>query len=113
MPYKYRDPSGVLSPKHSVQKVIVIFDGKTNEDHPFSIAKILWKGKWCIGIRWNINQNEWGDPNKKSGKNICIGEPNSRGYPTWFIIPKEFLQLLLSEKSELSKILKKAISEIN
>ena len=81
MPYKYKNPSNVISPKKYVSDVKPIFDNGAFHG-AYSVAKLKWKKKDVIGIRWNINESEASDPNKMSGKKICVGEPNSRGYST-------------------------------
>lgn len=90
---KYHPASTVLSPKDCVSNVQVIYDGGA-EKGEFSIAVLEWHGKPCIGIRWNITERELSIPEKKSGERICVGEPNSRGNPTWFILPDNFLKQL-------------------
>lgn len=70
----YIDPHNVTSPKHSVSDLQPIYDG--GEDS-FSVALLKWDGNPCIGIRWH-------DVSPKPGN------PQSRGLPTWFIMPKEF-----------------------
>lgn len=79
----------VLSPRKNVRNVVHIYQ---NTD--FALAKVTWNGTDRIAIRWNVTENELKNPDKVSGKVICIGEPNSRGYPTWFILPTYFLKLL-------------------
>ena len=86
MPLRYHDPRTVISPKDYVKNVRVIFDGGTGKS-PFSIAKIEWEGNDCVAMRWNVARREYDDPNKKSGKDICIGVPSSRAKPVWFVIP--------------------------
>jgi len=76
-----------------------MYDGGENS---VSIAKITWFGKIVIGMRWNVSMREWDNPNKnKPGGNICLGNPISRGYPTWFILPPE----MFDKNSELAAIL--------
>lgn len=94
---KYKDPNKILSPQDAVENLQVIYDGG---DSSVSIAKIKWyeKEKKVTGIRWNIGMREQNDIDKKNGKE-CVGFPSSRGYPTWFILPDDFL----NKKSELWK----------
>jgi hypothetical protein len=86
MPYKYYKPEKVVSPRAHVEYIKTIFDGKTGKN-PFSIAELKWDGQKRYGIRWNVSENEWDDPKKKSGVDTCLGLPSSRSYPTWFILP--------------------------
>jgi len=109
MPYRYKLPADVISPKDKVSDVKPIFDNG-NFHGAFSVAKLKWNNKEVIGIRWNINEREAYKPDKISGKEICKGEPNSRSHSTWFILPDDFILQLISEKksklvSELKKIL--------
>jgi hypothetical protein len=81
----YTDPKTVLSPKKKWQLYEVLYNG--GEDQ-WSLAK----GEWLedghrsdvIAIRWNGN-----DYHHK-------GNPVSRGYPTWFILPQELTSAVLS-----------------
>jgi len=98
--YKYYDPINVRSPRDCISEVVQIFDGEI-DNGAYSLAKITWEGEDRIGIRWNVTLREWDQPNKKSGTDFCIGEPNSRGYPTWFILPNDFINTLLSGKGKI------------
>lgn len=71
---RYADPSTVLSPKGSVANLMVLRN--TGQDG-YSVASMLWEGAPAVGIRWN------GHPKNP------IGNPQSRGIPTWFILPSE------------------------
>jgi len=48
-----------------------------------------------IGIRWNIAYSEWDDYRKQNGQGECIGNPQSRGIPSWFVLPDD---MMFSEK---------------
>lgn len=74
----YRKPETVTSPKERLEYLELIFDGGADS---FSLAKIRWDGDECVGIRWNGNDNS-------------IGEPNSFGNPTWFVIPEQIAPLI-------------------
>lgn len=67
----------VISPKRNIKKFEPIF-----QNNEFALAKVNWGGDDRIAIRWNVTENELKNPDKANGKIICIGEPNSRGYPT-------------------------------
>ncbi len=103
MPYKIHPPDTVTTPKTCVSDVKVIYNGG-DKHGDYSIARLKWNGKDVIGIRWNISEKEAQDPDKKVGKKICLGEPNSRGYPTWFILPKDFLLVLAKKDNFYAKI---------
>ncbi|MDY6367467.1 MAG: hypothetical protein SPL13_03005 [Clostridia bacterium] len=61
----------VLSPKSKVKEIYNIFDFTD-----FTIATLKYGDSVRIGIRWN-------------GEKDQLGYPQSHGYPTWFIIPKD------------------------
>ncbi len=44
---------------------------------------MLWDGDFAVGIRWNGKLGEG------------VGSPQSRGLPTWFILPRPFVQDVL------------------
>ena len=112
--HKYRLPETVRSPKDCIKDVIKIFDGGNGTTGtPYSLAKVKWHNKTRIAIRWNITEREWDNPDKASGLIISVGEPNSRGYSTWFILPDEFLKTMLIANSEISNEVKKALEEID
>jgi hypothetical protein len=95
MPYRIKNPSKVLSPKKNVKNVSVLYKGDAVPGE-YSVAKLEWNGNDVIGIRWNITENEVHDKDKISGKNVCLGEPNSHGYSTWFILPDDLIGKLIT-----------------
>lgn len=78
----YVDPASVISPKHKVSNVEVIHDGG---EHSWSAAKLTWENNPVVGLRWN------GSYDSETTK----GMPQSRGYPTWFIVPEELQKYVL------------------
>lgn len=110
MPHIYKLPQDVLSPKNCVEVVKILFDGGINNGKHYSVAQLRWEGVDCIGIRWNINQREWDDPNKLSGKVVCVGEPNSRGYSTWFVLPEHFLRQIFCTNSQWIEELRSTVT---
>lgn len=91
---EYTPPQEVTSPRDCIDNVQVIHDGglgEGDEAKAYSVATIEWEGVSCLAIRWNVAQREWEDPEKVSGERVCVGMPSSRGYPVWFILPKEIL----------------------
>lgn len=52
-----------------------------NVDARWAIVALNWSGKATLGIRWFTD---------------TIGLPNSRGYPTWFVIPSELQSAILN-----------------
>ena len=86
MSYQIKDPATVLSPRTNVKNVQVLYNSGAVPG-AFSVAKLEWNGREVIGVRWNMTENEIHDPNKINGVTECVGEPNSRGYSTWFVLP--------------------------
>lgn len=107
--YKPKNPASVISPKDCINSVKVLYDGKDNP--AYSVAIVEWQGIKKIGVRWNINQREWDQVSKVSGSSECLGEPNSRGYATWFMIPDGLLVSLIANDA-LGQKIKAALSEI-
>lgn len=105
--YKIQDPKTVVSPRDCIQDVKVIYNGA--DDPGYSIAIVTWQGIRKIAIRWNISQREWDNTNKQNGSQICLGEPNSRGYATWFILPEEFLSSILKQNDDVYTKVKDAM----
>ena len=91
--YSYKNPKFINSPKGMVEVVEVIYDGK--DDPAYSLAIIKWENIYKLGIRWNIAYSEWDDYRKQNGQDECIGNPQSRGIPTWFVLPDD---MMFSEK---------------
>ena len=103
---RYKDPKLVKSPGSKISQVDVIYDGGGLKagDTGFSIAIVTWAGERKLAMRWNISENEWSDPDKTSGVKECVGNPQSRGYANWFIIP---LQIFNPENPITSEVIKK------
>lgn len=95
---KYAPPNTVTSPQDYITNIRVIFDG--GEDS-VSIAKLDWEGVTRIAMRWNVARREWDDPEKQSGKKVCVGMPSSHGFPVWFVLPDDFF----SKDSEMRKLI--------
>ena len=83
----YVEPQTVRAPKASVRSVEVLYDQGPGE---WSVARIDWEGSECIGMRWN------------GGEGPGIGNPQSRGNATWFIVPQPLQQVVLEKAEELS-----------
>jgi hypothetical protein len=85
----YVDPRTVDSPKNKLSTVEVIYDTGP-KTHSWAVARLRWEGDHVVGIRWN------GEP--KNG----IGSPQSRGLPTWFIVPHELQDAVLKVAEQLA-----------
>lgn len=75
----YIDPRMVLSPKGRVENLAVIFDGGEGS---YSVARMDWDGEPRLGVRWNGGDGEG------------LGNPQSRGIATWFILPDTIADLV-------------------
>jgi hypothetical protein len=56
----------------------------------WSVASLDWNGEDAIGIRWNGQEGPG------------IGNPQSRGNATWFILPGELREAVLSRIDDLA-----------
>lgn len=73
----YVDPSLVISPKGKVSIIKILVDKGEDE---WSLAEIIWEGEQRLGVRWNGGSGNSNFPG--------IGSPQSRGVPTWFVLPE-------------------------
>lgn len=86
-------PQDVKSPKEHWTLIDVLI-----ETADWSLALGEWDGDRRLAVRWN------GDDERPKGN------PVSHGMPTWFVLPDEFIDLLLesslisSEKSRLARV---------
>ncbi len=94
----YHKPEDVKSPQDMVSDVQVVYDGG---EHNWSVAKLRWGGQKAVGIRWN------GGPESEIPDRPAtfpgLGNPQSRGYPTWFIVPEELHDAVLAEAKKQKK----------
>src|ERR1700694_4205477 len=81
---RYIQPSDVQSPRRHWSLIHVLFDGGPNES---SLAIGRWDNKPVLAMRWNGNEDS------------PLGNPQSRGLPTWFIVPdQDWKQILKTEQ---------------
>lgn len=69
----YTEPKNVISPKTKWKIRRVLADTGKNG---WSIAQGTWEEEPRLAIRWNGNDDD-------------LGNPQSRGHPTWFILPND------------------------
>lgn len=69
-----------MSPIRRWKTAEILLEG---EEGSFSIALGTWDKQPCLAMRWNGNEEQ------------RIGNPQSRGLPTWFVIPNEFRDVIL------------------
>jgi len=74
MAKKFVPPAQVTSPRRHWTLVAVVLDGGEGN---WAAAIGRWDGKPVLVIRWNGNDDN------------PIGNPQSRGLPTWFVVPDE------------------------
>jgi len=80
------DPRNVISPKTRLTGPIeVVYPLDPDAQADYSIARFTWDKRLAVGIRWNGDQDSDAD----------VGNPQSRGLPTWFILPEEVADLVL------------------
>ena len=80
---KYIKPKDVHAPKRHWQLFHVLFDGGP---HEASLAIGRWDGKPVLAMRWNGNDDN------------PLGNPQSRGFPTWFVVPEQHVQQVLETR---------------
>jgi hypothetical protein len=85
----YINPQTVLSPRSRVGSVDILYDDGPGS---WSVARLEYDDvPDRIGIRWNGSDQESG-----------IGNPQSRGRPTWFVVPDELSALVREVAERLS-----------
>jgi hypothetical protein len=81
----YQNPTQVKSPKDAVRHLKVIYDGGEQADdysewEGWSVAELEWYEEPTMACRWN---------GSTTNQDVSeIGNPQSRGNATWFIIPR-------------------------
>jgi hypothetical protein len=82
MSHNYIPPVDVVSPRRQWSLLSVLFD---QGESGVAVALGRWEGQPVLAMRWNGSDDN------------PIGNPQSRGLPTWFIIPREFRDPILSK----------------
>jgi hypothetical protein len=89
----YQNPHQVKSPKGAVTHLHVLYDGGEQtgalEWEGWSIAELEWFEEPVVACRWNGSTT--------NGNFSEIGNPQSRGNPTWFILPKPLEQVIKTQ----------------
>lgn len=73
----YIDPSEVTSPHARLKQITPIKDTGEGEGG-WSAALLEWDSRPRVGLRWNGGGDDKPHP----------GNPQSRGLPTWFVVPE-------------------------
>jgi hypothetical protein len=99
---RYIPPSEVISPKRSWTLIKVLYDeGKSDQGNArASVALGKWGKDPVLAMRWNGDE-----------ENNTIGNPQSRGLPTWFIVPKHFRDALVGTLPKQQQMLAKSVFE--
>lgn len=79
---EYVSPEQVSSPKRCWNLLTILESGSANTG---SVALGRWEKKPVLAMRWNGNASN------------PIGNPQSRGLATWFIVPDEYMDSILSK----------------
>ncbi|TDR40483.1 hypothetical protein DFR29_113185 [Tahibacter aquaticus] len=76
----YVDPNEVVAPRDQWKLGGVLYSTGTGDTQQpgWAVCEGLWNGERAIGVRWNGQDGE-----------TAKGNPQSRGHPTWFILPSE------------------------
>jgi hypothetical protein len=86
----YVHPQTVRSPRNRVGDVDVLYN--SSEHGGWSVARLEYDDEPDrIGIRWNGTDGESG-----------IGNPQSRGMPTWFVVPDELAAVVRDRVEQLA-----------
>lgn len=83
----YIQPESVCAPRASIRSVEVVYDAGPGQ---WSVARVNWEDEDRIGIRWN------------GGDGPGVGNPQSRGKATWFIVPEPLEGAVMGRVDELT-----------
>jgi len=92
---EYITPDKVISPRRNWRLIRVLEDGAQydSEKQHVAIAIGTWDNDPVLAMRWNGRK---GHP---------IGNPQSRGLPTWFVIPKRLHTAVIETLSRDNQVL--------
>lgn len=96
---KYIKAEEVVSPRRRWSLIRVLETGEQPDSAGQRVAISLgnWEGNPVLGMRWNGSDES------------PIGSPQSRGLPTWFIVPKRLEESVLSTLSADEKKIARGI----
>jgi hypothetical protein len=86
----YVEPATVWAPKASIRSVEILYNSAPGGPGGWSVARVNWEDEDRIGIRWN------------GGDGPGVGNPQSRGNATWFIVPDELNDAIRAKIDELA-----------
>lgn len=94
----YIEPEEVKSPRKYWVLIDVLADEGEGE-HALAIGE--WNDERCLAMRWNgYRENP-------------IGNPQSRGIPTWFIVPDAYTEVLVETLPVPKQTIAKALLGLN
>ena len=73
-------PEDVSSPRQRWSLIAVLDDGQSDKG---ALAIGRWDNKPVLAIRWNGDEEN------------PVGNPQSRGLATWFILPEKYIEAIL------------------
>ena len=76
----YIKPDNVTSPRKNWSLIAVLDEGTEGSS---ALALGTWKGQPRLGMRWNGRSDN------------PVGNPQSRGLPTWFMLDEKYQQAIL------------------
>jgi len=85
----YITPDKVTSPRRMWTLIRVLENGDKEDSHEERVAVCIgkWEDRTVLGVR----RNGW--------KDGPLGSPQSRGLPTWFIVPRRFQDAIIKTLS--------------
>ena len=86
----YVEPTTVWAPRTSIRALDILYNSAPGGPGGWSIARVNWDHEDRIGIRWN------------GGDGPGVGNPQSRGNATWFILPPELDEIVLNKIEEFA-----------
>ena len=99
---KYPLPEEVTAPRLRWKLIKVLYKGdpsdpEKHDPEGYSIALGMWDDVPCLAVRWNACEER------------PAGNPQSRGLPTWFVIPKELAEPILSTLTDEARTFAKTL----
>ncbi len=93
----HKNPKDVKSPRNKWTLIDVLHDGGEGKD---ALAIGEWEGDRVLAARWNGNEESQ------------VGNPQSRGIATWFVLPDRYNEALLATLPENKQMIARALLEI-
>ena len=87
---EYNLPEDAHSPKRNWTLIDVLVPGKAGT---LAVALGRWDSNPVIGMRWN------------GTKNNPVGNPQSRGLPTWFILDDPYAEAIIGTLTKEKQVL--------